>query len=347
VAALFLNSAIRKRIDRVAALQRARWRAEAGLLHLFWAICAALRPRAASAFGRRFLKAIGPHLGKSAHIRRNLMLAFPALDESARESLLRAVWGNAGAVLGEYPHFKAICHDDFDGHFEFVEKWNLDDLRAGRRHGVFVTAHVGNWELAGATAGRQGIPIAVIYAPSRNPLIDRLLRRRREALGCTLVSLDEGARPLMRELGEGRSVGLVVDARDDDGHPIPFFGLDKWTTLAPARLALRFGCDLIPVRVERLGDARFRLTVYEPVRPDPALASDKDRAIQMMGQVNRLFESWIREQPEQWLCTKRAWPKALEPTDVRAALTEAAKPGALPAATVAPKLRRSEPAPSR
>ena len=93
-----------------------------------------------------------------------------------------------------------------------------------------------------------------------------MFRRWREALGCGLVSLDQGARPLIRELSEGRSVGLVVDARDDDGAPIPFFGLDKWTTLAPARLALRFGCDLIPVRVERRGNARFRLTVYKPVR---------------------------------------------------------------------------------
>ena len=326
MAALFLSSAIRKRIDRVAALRRARWRVEAGLLGLFWRVCAALEPRSASAFGRRFLRAVGPHVGKSAHVERNLMLAFPDLSESERAALRREVWGNAGAVLGEYPHFKAICHDDFEGHFEFVEKWNLDDYRAGKRHGVFVSAHVGNWELCAAAAGRQGIPITVIYAPSRNPFIDRMLRRRREALGCRLVSLEEGARPLIRELGEGRSVGLVVDTRDDDGVPIPFFGLDKLTTLAPARLALRFDCDLIPVRIERLGHARFRLTVYETIRPDPALASDKDRAVQMMRDVNRAFEHWIRERPQQWLCIKRAWPRALEPTSVRAALTEA--PGA-------------------
>jgi Kdo2-lipid IVA lauroyltransferase/acyltransferase len=316
VAALFLSSAIRRRIDRLAVLQRARWRAEAGLLHLFWQACAALEPGRASAFGRRFLRIIGPHAGKGAHIDRNLMLAFPELGDDERAALQREVWANAGAVLGEYPHFKAICHDDFEGHFEFVEQWNLDDYRAGKRHGVFVSAHVGNWEFCAAAAGRQGIPITVIYAPSRNPFIDRMLRRRREALGCKLVSLEEGARPLIRELSEGRSVGLVVDTRDDDGVPIPFFGLDKLTTLAPARLALRFGCDLIPTRVERLDDARFRLIVHEPIQPDPVLASDKNQAIQMMRDVNRLFEQWIRERPQQWLCIKRAWPRNIDPTSL-------------------------------
>ena len=316
MAALFLSSAMRRRIDRVPALRRARWAIEAGLLNLFWQVCGLLEPRSASAFGQAFLGAIGPRLTKSAHVRRNLELAFPELGAPEREALRREIWAHAGAVLGEYPHFKTICHDGFERHFEFAEKWNLDDYRAGRRHGVFVTAHVGNWELAAAAAGGQGIPITVIYAPSRNRFIERMLRRRREALGCRLVRLDEGARPLIRELAEGRSIGLVVDTRDDDGLPIPFFGHDKWTTVAPARLALRFGCDLIPVRVERLGNARFRLTVYEPVRPDPALASDKDQAIQMMRDLNRLFEGWIREQPQQWLCIKRAWPRNVEAVGV-------------------------------
>jgi Kdo2-lipid IVA lauroyltransferase/acyltransferase len=313
MAALFLNSALRKQVDRVAALQRARWRLEAGLLSLFWQVCALLEPRAASAFGRTLLGAIGPHLGKSEHVRRNLEFAFPDLGETERADLLRAVWGNAGAVLGEYPHFKAICCDDFDGHFETVMGWDVADYRAGTRQCIFVTAHVGNWELAGAAAGRHGIPITAIYAPGKNPFVERMLRRRREPMGCRLVSLEEGARPLLRELGEGRSVGLVVDTRDDDGVPIRFFGHDKLTTLAPARLALRFGCELIPVRIERLGAARFRLIVHEPIRPDPALASDKDRATQMMRDLNRLFERWIRERPEQWLCIKRAWPRTLEP----------------------------------
>jgi KDO2-lipid IV(A) lauroyltransferase len=316
MAALFLNAALRKRIDRVALLQRARWRAEAGLLYLFWQVCARLEPNAASAFGQQLLKWIGPRLGKTAHMQRNLRLAFPDLSEAERSWLLREVWGNAGAVLGEYPHFKAICRDDFDGHFETVIEWDVADYRAGKRQAIFVTAHVGNWELAGAAAGHHGIPITAIYAPSMNPLIERMLRRRREALGCRLVSLEEGARPLMRELSEGRSVGLVVDARDDDGVPIPFLGLDKLTTLAPARLALRFGCDLIPVRVERLGAARFRLIVHKPIRPDPALASDKEQAVQMMAEINRLFEQWIRERPAQWLCIKRTWPRILEPVTI-------------------------------
>lgn len=308
MAALFLSDAWRKRLDRSPALKQARWRLEAGVLGLFWLVCAALEPRSASALGRRLLRAIGPSLAKSKHVERNLQLAFPGLDATGRRALVREVWGNTGAVLGEYPHLKVMCHEQFDRHFERVEKSDLADYRSGKRYAIFAVAHLGNWEVSAATAIHLGIPVTTVYAPSRNPYIDRMLLRRRGALGCNLISRADGPRPLLRELAEGRSVGLVVDARDDSGVPIPFFGMPKLTTLAPARLALRFGCDLIPTRVERLGDARFRVTSYEPVRPDPALA-EKDQATQMMAEVNRLFEQWICARPQDWMCIKRAWPK--------------------------------------
>ena len=48
MAALFLNPALRKRIDRVPALQRGRWRMEAGLLALFWWFSARFDPETAS-----------------------------------------------------------------------------------------------------------------------------------------------------------------------------------------------------------------------------------------------------------------------------------------------------------
>ena len=49
----------------MAMLQRARWRMEAGLLYLFWQVCARLEPHAASAFGQRLLRSLGPYLGKN------------------------------------------------------------------------------------------------------------------------------------------------------------------------------------------------------------------------------------------------------------------------------------------
>ena len=99
-----------------------------------------------------------------------------------------------------------------------------------------------------------------------------------------------------------------MDRRLKKGELTPFFGSGTFTSLFPARLALRCGCNLVPVRVERLRRGAYRVTVHEPVRPDPSLADDRAKALDMTRQVNAYFESWIRERPDQWFCSKRMWP---------------------------------------
>ena len=116
-------------------------------------------------------------------------------------------------------------------------------------------------------------------------------------------------RVLMRELNKGRSIGLVMGQRVDSGTPLPFFGIPKLTTLIPARLAVRFECELVPVRAQRLEGARFKITFYPPVQPDDGTAGEVETAKQMTLKVNAMLEQWILEAPEDWICTKRRWPK--------------------------------------
>jgi KDO2-lipid IV(A) lauroyltransferase len=315
MAHFLLSKALSQRIDRFAVLRRARWAIEAGILGLFWWICARLPPDTASGFGRRLLRLIGPSLRKSTYMLRNLSLAFPDLNDDQKSDLIREVWGNTGAVLAEYPHLGRLVQTAVDNHFEVDPQVDLDAYRVGGRQAIFVTAHFGNWEITAGAAAHMTVPLTVVYTPIKNAFIDRMLKRKREALGCQLLDRYAGLPHLIGALNEGRSLGLIVDHRDDAGIPLPFFGLDKLTTVVPARLALRFGCDLIPVRVERLDGAHFRYTIFAPVEPDPNIASAKEQAVQMMAKVNGIFEQWIRERPQQWLCTKRAWAKRITPED--------------------------------
>ena len=308
MAALFLNDTLRKWVDRSPQLRSVRYRLEAGAASAFWQVASWMPPERASAFGRRLLGLTGPRLAKSKHVERNLRLAFPHLDDREIRELTREVWGTAGAVLAEIPHFKAICDRAYDDSFCRSINLDVDAYRAGRKFGIFMAAHLANWEITAASAAYLGYPMSVVHASSKNAYLEKVLSRRRGKLQCGLISRDEGARPMIRELSAGRSIGVVADARDDDGVALPFFGHEKMTTVAPARLALRFGCDFVPVRVERLGGIDFRITFCDSIKPDPRASSDRVRAVEMTAEVNQMFEQWIRERPEEWVCTKRAFP---------------------------------------
>jgi len=149
----------------------------------------------------------------------------------------------------------------------------------------------------------------VVYSRQANPITDWLVQRRRRDLGCRFLAAEDSIRPLLEELRAGRSIGLLVDLRVESGAPVPFCGHDTATTLVPARLALRFGCPLVPVRVQRVGPAHLRVTLHDPVPPGAAAAPDV-QARQMMAAVNLLFEAWIVARPYEWQCFQNRWPKA-------------------------------------
>jgi len=309
VARLLVGNSLRKYFDRWSFVRKSLWMLEAGLLWLFLLIARLLPTDRATAAGRRLFMWLGPRLDKHRIFKRNLALAFPDKAAAEIDALATEVWGGAGALVVEYAHLDDICVRQADMRLEIASQGDVPALRDPTRRSVFVSAHLANWEVCAIAVHRAGIPVTGVYTPLQNPYLDRMLMRRREALGCHLVPRDASMRTLLRELREGRSIGMIMDQRVDSGVPVPFFGIDKLTTLVPARLALRHGCDLVPLRTERLDGARFRVTFYEPLRPDDPSADEIEQATQMTRKINWMFENWIRERPQDWWCSKRRWPK--------------------------------------
>ena len=149
-----------------------------------------------------------------------------------------------------------------------------------------------------------------------------MLLDSRRALNCELLPRENSARLLMRALKHGQTAAMVMDRRVDEGKPIRFFGRDKNSTIMPAKLALKFRCDLVPVQVERLHDAHYKVTFHPPVKPRDTSADENAQAIDMIQQVHEQFEQWIRQQPEDWFCSKRLWPKG-NTTTIREAGSQA------------------------
>ena len=242
----------------------------------------------------------------------------PELDRGERRRVVRGVWDNLGRTIAELPHLSAIPKNSLRGPgWEMVGEEHL--LTQARRGGpaIFVSGHLGNWEMMPPVIATYGMRVHSIYRAPSNAAVDQLLLQlRQNAFGPnrdleTALLLPKGkvgARMEIRHMSRGGYLGVLMDQKMNDGIEARFFGLPAMTAPALAALALKFRCPLIPGHVERVGPARFRLICEAPLTlPDSGNAKADQLALSQT--VNTILERWIRARPESWLWLHRRWPK--------------------------------------
>ena len=216
------------------------------------------------------------------------------------------MWDNLGRVVAEYPHLRKIDVFEPGGRVEIrgLEYINRA-VATGRR--IIFSGHLANWEIGALAAVQCGLSVAQIYRAANNPLVDRMIARFRGDRAEFIPKGAVAARHAIAALRRGAHLTLLADQKMNDGIPVPFFGRTAMTSSALASLALRFDCDVLPVRVERLGGARFRLTVFPPL-PLPRSGDRHADVAALMARVNQILEEWIRDRPEEWFWLHRRWP---------------------------------------
>jgi KDO2-lipid IV(A) lauroyltransferase len=208
---------------------------------------------------------------------------------------VRAAVAQAGKLLAETPRlwFGAMPPVEWEG-AALVEA-----AHAQGRGVVFLTPHLGCFEItAQAYAARFGA-VTVLYRPARKPWLRELVAtaRSRENLTATPTTL-AGVRQMLRALKAGQAVGLLPDQVPPQGLGVwaPFFGRDAYTMTLPARLVQQTGAALLLIWGERLprgAGYRVRVRAWEgglDRAPEPAAA-----------QVNAQMERLVRECPGQYL----------------------------------------------
>ena len=271
-----------------------------------------LGPVGASNLGGAVARWFGPRLRVSRIAHANLGFAWPALDHGRRAAIVRGMWDNLGRTVAE------MAHLDRYGPTSAGPGWELlahpEAVGAATARGaIYCMGHLANWEvmpqvLSSLAAGRVGI----FYRASPNLRVDRLVRDLRDRAGGPgleqFAKGAAGARAGLRHLRGGGVLGMLMDQKANDGIAAPLFGHPAMTASAPASLALRHGVPMVPMRIERLGPARLRITLEQPLcHPD---TGDRHADIAALtAAMNGRLESWIRARPADWLWVHRRWPK--------------------------------------
>ncbi|MDQ3997815.1 MAG: lysophospholipid acyltransferase family protein, partial [Gemmatimonadota bacterium] len=259
--------------------------------------------------------AVGARLGtfgyrplgiRRAVVERQLAVAFPELDRAAIERTARAAYAHLGRVAVEAAllpyHGRVLDLFDEADNWEAVER-----AREGGSGILFVTGHLGNWELAGAYVAGRGIPVDAIARNQANPLFDRYLTRTRERIGMRIVPDERAVAQVPRAIRAGRAVAMLTD-QETVGLAstwVPFFGRPAKTPRGPAVFALRLNAPLIFGCALRQPGGRYRMSFEEiPVERTSDLDADVDRIV---AAYTATLERWVRRAPAQYFWHHRRW----------------------------------------
>ena len=239
----------------------------------------------------------------------HLAVAFPEQTEAWRARVGRASFANLGrgaleliAVEGLQPRLRELV---------VLGAAEAQMLKAAHKEGrgiLFVSCHVGNWELLARRVVLEGYRAGTVARDAKDPRLTALLERSRRAAG--LATLWRGrpglARELLRLLRSGAMVGLLIDQDTEvQGQFVPFFGEPAFTPRVAGDLAVRTGAAVLFGCIHRDGPLGHRVVIKRV--PVPATGDRERDALAVTAEATRLIEQEIRERPDEWVWMHRRW----------------------------------------
>jgi Kdo2-lipid IVA lauroyltransferase/acyltransferase len=245
---------------------------------------------------------------RRAVVERQVAAAFPGLDATEVERIARASYANLGRTTIETALLPTYSREQVLELVERAEGWEIVDRAFAHGRGVmFVSGHLGNWELGGSYVAARGVPLEAVARRMENPLFDTYLNETRHRIGMTVIHDADAVRRVPRAMREQHGVAFLVDqgAVGLASTWVPFFGRYAKTPRGPAVFALRLKTPLIFACALRQPNGRFVMHFEEvPVEPTGTLDADVDRIV---ATYTSTLERWVRRAPEQYFWHHRRW----------------------------------------
>jgi KDO2-lipid IV(A) lauroyltransferase len=192
-----------------------------------------------------------------------------------------------------------------------LEVEGLEFARKALKEGkgiIFVTGHVGNWEVLGCVMGFLFQSLHSIAKHMKNPFVDRFFTGLREYGSQKVIFKEKASREMIKVLKSNGCLGILVDqnARKNSIF-VDFFGQKAATTKVVATLSLKTGAPIIML-FSRRSDRRYRfkISVSKPIQIEKTGDLEKD-ILNLTQRYTTIIESRIREHPHEWLWVHRRW----------------------------------------
>ena len=243
-------------------------------------------------------------------VRNNLRIILNTNAELTRET--REVFRNFGGYLVDFFRLgKKLDRDFIDRYVKIENLAYINDALKSNKGAIFVSAHIGNWELGGMIISTF-FPVTAVALPHKERQVNNLFNAQRQAHGITVVAPSVAVRRCMEALKANQLIALIAD-RDFGAHGVEmnFLGRRALIPKGPAIFSMKTGAPIIPCFFIRNADDTFSLFIEKPIFP--AKVSDgtieEEALVDLIKQYLKKVEEKIYQYPTQWLMFREFWIK--------------------------------------
>ena len=279
------------------------------LVIFFFSIFKIIGLKLSSKLGEIIGRYFGPLFRKKAIAKKNILIAFPNINETSIDQIIDDMWRNIGSIFGEYIHInKFNILDEEKNKIVFTNKNNLQILKNNKKPIVFFSGHFANFELMAKCLRELEFNIGAIYRPLNNIFLNPIMEFIRKKYICS-IQIEKGSagtKKLIKHISTNNPLALMIDQRLSSSIRVPFFNQPATTTTTPAQLSIKYDALLVPVFLKRLKKTKYEFFIEEPlvVKKTNNYENDIFNITEIM---NKKIEEFIKVNPANWLWSHDRW----------------------------------------
>lgn len=279
------------------------------LVIFFFLIFKIIGLKLSSKLGEIIGKYFGPLFRKKAIAKKNILIAFPNINETSIDQIIDNMWRNIGSIFGEYIHInKFSILDEEKNKIVFTNKNNLQILKNNKKPIVFFSGHFANFELMAKCLRELEFNIGAIYRPLNNIFLNPIMEFIRKKYICS-IQIEKGSagtKKLIKHISTNNPLALMIDQRLSSSIRVPFFNQPATTTTTPAQLSIKYDALLVPVFLKRLKKTNYEFFIEEPLVVKKTNNYEKD-IFNITEIMNKKIEEFIKIDPANWLWSHDRW----------------------------------------
>jgi Kdo2-lipid IVA lauroyltransferase/acyltransferase len=172
---------------------------------------------------------------------------------------------------------------------------------------IFLTCHLGAFDLQVSTMALKGLNPNIIGTPLKDERLNELLWDYRNKYGAVAIERGRETFRMIKVLKSGGSVALLIDQDTKvKSRFVDFFGVPAATPVGATVLAMKTGAAVVPTYVYLGEDWKQHMQIL-PEIPLTTTGDDEKDMVYNTQILSKFIEDTIRKHPEQWVWMHERW----------------------------------------